>query len=105
MINDSVKFTGTREDFLRFIQAMKSEGLDVQIEAAIPLEVEHSEFEFKVIKVLTIIRLAEELAKRTQMSVTEVESAFISAACAESMTLDDVTKLQLINRFYGGFTR
>jgi len=58
-----------------------------------------------VIQILTIIRLASELASRTQMTTEEVEATFLAAACAEASSLHQSDNLQLLDRFYGCFKR
>ncbi|WP_207087206.1 hypothetical protein [Phormidium pseudopriestleyi] len=54
---------------------------------------------------MTIIRLASELASRTQMTTEEVEATFLAAACAEASSLHQSDNLQLLDRFYGCFKR
>ncbi|WP_277989788.1 hypothetical protein [Phormidium pseudopriestleyi] len=44
MVQKKVEFKGTPDDFDRLIEAMKSEGLDVQVHTIIPIELEGSEF-------------------------------------------------------------
>lgn len=95
-----MKMQGTVEDFERFVDAMKSEGLEVVLEAAIPIELQGSEFEFTAIQLITILRLSEALAKLLQASTEEVHSSFISAACNEACSLSYYEKLAIVNHFY-----
>ncbi|WP_254568856.1 hypothetical protein [Oscillatoria sp. HE19RPO] len=94
------RFQGTPEDFHRFEEAMKSEGLEVVLESAIPVESQGSEFEFTAIQLITILRLSEALAKLLQCSTEEVHATFLSAACNEALSLSHHEKLAIVNHFY-----
>lgn len=95
------QFKGTVEDFDRFVEAMKSEGLEVVLEEAIPLKLKGSEFEFTAIQLIAILRLSEALAKLLQSSTEEVHRSFLSAASHEASTLSHHEKLAIVNHFYG----
>ncbi|AFY81238.1 hypothetical protein [Oscillatoria acuminata] len=95
------EFKGTTEEFERFVEGMKSEGLVVELHRMIPLGLEGKEFEFMVIQLLAIFRLSKELANRLNMSVEEVESSFISAACNESCSMSQEQKIEFVSRYYG----
>lgn len=103
-MHNSTKFQGTPDDFKRYLEAMISEGLTVDIHSLIPLELEGSEFEFTAIQLLTIIRLSEKLADKLQVSTEEVEVAFINAACNEAIGMTQSEKMELVARFYGCFS-
>lgn len=93
-------FKGTISDFNRFIEAMNSEGLDVVLEAMIPVELQGSEFEFTAIQLIAILRLSEALAQLLQMSGEEVHNSFLTAACNEAASLSYHEKLAIVNHFY-----
>ncbi|MCT7958733.1 hypothetical protein [Laspinema palackyanum] len=93
-------FKGTLEDFNRFVEAMQSEGLEVSLEAMIPVEVQGNEFEFTAIQLIAILRLSEALAKLLQMTTEEVQASFLTAACNEASTLSHHEKAAIVSHFY-----
>ncbi|WP_254568267.1 hypothetical protein [Oscillatoria sp. HE19RPO] len=93
-------FNGTLSDFNRFVEAMKSEGLEVKLESAIPLQLKGSEFEFTAIQLIAILRLSEALAKLLQVSTEEVHRSFLSAACSEACSLSHHEKMATVNHLY-----
>lgn len=94
------RFKGTLEEFNRYVEAMNSEGLEVQLEAMIPVEVQGNEFEFTAIQLITILRLSEALAKLLQMTTEQVQESFLRAACNEACSLSHHEKLAIVNHFY-----
>lgn len=94
------QFQGTPEDFHRFAEAMKSEGLEVVLEKAIPLEMEGNDFDFSVIQLVAILRLSQALANLLQCSKEEVYQSFLSAASNECLSLSNHEKLAIFNHFY-----
>lgn len=93
-------FKGTLEEFNRFVEAMNSEGLEVQLEAMIPVQVQGNEFEFTAIQLIAILRLSEALAKVLQMTTEEVQESFLRAACDEASSLSHHEKVAIVNYFY-----
>lgn len=95
-----IKMQGTVADFERFVNAMKSEGLEVVLEAAIPVDLQGCEFDFTVIQLVAILRLSEALANLLQVSPQSVHQSFLSAASHESTKLSQEDKLAIFNHFY-----
>ncbi len=93
-------FKGTPEDYERFVKAMESEGLEVELRAMIPAELNGNQFEFTAIQLIAILRLSEALAKLLQCSTEQVHSSFLSAASAEALSLSHHEKMAIVNHFY-----
>ncbi|MCT7954639.1 hypothetical protein [Laspinema palackyanum] len=94
------RFKGTVEELNRFVEAMNSEGLEVVLEAMIPVEIQGNEFEFTAIQLIAILRLSEALAKLLMMTTEEVCASFMSAACNEACSLSHQEKIAIVNQFY-----